>query len=613
MTIPTTQTRWDANLKHYKLDNNNRIIGKNSQLVFTNNKINTSSQDYWSNTPDGGFVLKGGVVNQMPNQRNIWTDNVKNNQVETIALHQQSNYQLYGVNDGDDQEKNEIIDWAYSKTIGDSLFGSQKLVHYFINKKSKTSDSTLFFGTNFGFLHGVDVSHNNEYEEVSTSGREQFAYIPSSLLKQLKFLKDNNAPSKLYGMDGPIDTWIYDKNNDGDVLSTANGAADTGEFVYLYAGMRRGGSEIHSLDVTDRKKPTFRWKISDDQPEFSALGQTWSSPKAVKIHWKGKEKQVLIFGGGYDKDRDEKKLLSGSDPVGNSIYIADAISGNKLWSASETNMKYSIPSNITAIDSNSDSVVDVLFAIDIGGQLWRIDLPKDSSPKIKRRARLSTPEDIQHARYFFYRPNVSITQRRGARSHFNIVIGSGNVTDPLENKTKNRLYVLKEPLSLTSDIITESDLYDATANKIQAGDTNTRNLEINKLKEKKGWYIDLEKTGEKVLSPTATQLGKIFFTTYIPPVSTANNDPCAPPKKGEAKLYILSIDNGSAAFNLSDIQSPPSKNTRSLSFTPSMIPTTPVILPDKTGTASVMVGLQKITSIPYKQLHKVYWKEMNAN
>lgn len=50
-----------------------------------------------------------------------------------------------------------------------------------------------------------------------------------------------------YGMDGSVVAWFKDING--------NSAVDTGDTVYIYAGMRRGGRNYYGLDVSDRSSP----------------------------------------------------------------------------------------------------------------------------------------------------------------------------------------------------------------------------------------------------------------------------------------------------------------------------------------------------------------------
>ena len=53
--------------------------------------------------------------------------------------------------------------------------------------------------------------------------------------------------------------------------------SDSGDHVYLYTGMRRGGSNYYALDVTDRNNPELLWTIQGGSGDFAELGQSMVS------------------------------------------------------------------------------------------------------------------------------------------------------------------------------------------------------------------------------------------------------------------------------------------------------------------------------------------------
>ena len=86
---------------------------------------------------------------------------------------------------------------------------------------------------------------------------------------------------------------LGDFNLDGIVDAAA------GDRVWIYFGMRRGGSTYYALDVTDRDNPRLRWKIGPS--ELPGIGETWSAPAIARVRVNGAtqngENLVLIFGG----------------------------------------------------------------------------------------------------------------------------------------------------------------------------------------------------------------------------------------------------------------------------------------------------------------------------
>ncbi|WP_448216349.1 pilus assembly protein [Endozoicomonas sp. 2B-B] len=437
-----------------------------------------------------------------------------------------------------------------------------------------------------------------------------------------------SKPPKPYGMDGPMTVWIDDANGDGDVLQTNNGSPDSGEHVYLYLTMRRGGSNIYALDVTERNSPVLKWVIRGDQdrdnqadsiannPDFPELGQTWSAPTLAKVRFNGSDRQVLLFGAGYDQDADEQTTIGNND-IGRAIYMVDAETGQKLWSAgnSGTNlnlsdMDYSIPADLAVIDIDNDGLTDYFFAVDIGGQVWRFDVNQNNSGAWNfatggRIANFSGSSSAD-ARRFYERPDVSLSR---SVDHLNIVVGSGFRAKPLGTQVNDRLYVFRDPNIYDApasynynngSVIDESALYDATANLVQQGNGVQRATARSSLGSLKGWYIRFEVSGEKLLGRPTVFNNVLTLTTY------------APGGGGSSFLYVLNIDNASAVVDL-DGNSQVVKGDRKRQLRYDTLTPAPVILNRSSQGADICVGgecfqdiLREAGSIPF---HKTFWRE----
>jgi type IV pilus assembly protein PilY1 len=144
---------------------------------------------------------------------------------------------------------------------------------------------------------------------------------------QLKQLRDNNpqisgSAKKPYFVDGSVGIYQLDANNDGKLVAT------DGDKVHLYLTMRRGGPYLIALDVSDPSTPQLLWQSDASSPGYGALGQTWSTPKVVKI--RGNANPVLVMGAGYDA-ANEDNLPATSDSSGRGILVIDAITGEVLW------------------------------------------------------------------------------------------------------------------------------------------------------------------------------------------------------------------------------------------------------------------------------------------
>ncbi len=210
-------------------------------------------------------------------------------------------------------------------------------------------------------------------------------------------------------------------------------------------------------------------------------------------------------------------------------------------------MAYSIPSDISKIDTTGDGRVDRLYVGDMGGQMWRFDVgdsdPANWTGKIVFKANGATGDQ----RKIFYPPDVVL--ERDSVDYEMIFFGTGDREHPKDSTTVNRIYAVKDKNPSTP--LTETDLVDVTLDLLQ--DPNTSGPDKDQiralLRQKSGWYIKLDvNTGEKVLAPPVVFYKTAYFTTFAPTFGTTG-DPCYV-GEGTARVYILRYDTGNAAFNL---------------------------------------------------------------
>ena len=390
---------------------------------------------------------------------------------------------LLGKPDGGDQKKvSSDSRWS----IGDILHSSPAVITYKGTKSAAGEESfvdKVIYGTNAGYIHMVD----------GKTGKEDWRYLPSDFWDLQRKMKINRQdPLHPYGMDGEPVVWICDKNDNGilqftdrnlDGLDNGGGVGtktcgnSTSDFVRVIMGTRRGGDDrgfIYALDLSttinseeDKVTPRFMWRIAsgDSSGDFRRLGQTWSNPKIATIMVKPQgtafEKEVIIFGGGYDPKLDDDKLFStgdngGNDYLGNAIYIVNPMNGQKILSISGKasgadieveEMNYSVPAEVATLDSDSDGIVDRLYFGDLGGQVWRVDLTaiplkgnKSSSAVIGKLADLSTKTPGERRR--FHSPpsvvQVKDTAFSETEEYDYVLIGSGSRPHPMLEVEKDR-------------------------------------------------------------------------------------------------------------------------------------------------------------------------------
>lgn len=537
---PQEGARWPGNVKRYKLgvDANGYplIVDKDGNAAIDDSTgfFSNSSSSFWSSA-DGADVAKGGVAAQLltPNDRKLFTWTAADRTPTAVAgvtgssaLDVATNRILDGNNSltqamvgaSNSADRTTYINWTRGKNtdgtarlaVGDVLHNEPKLVAYVTDENlARVSNSQkpladpdyqaspeqlyMFFGSNEGFIHAINP----------VNGSEKFAFMPKELLSNPgDYLKNaKGSDNKRYGIDGQINIWTeYNAPaSDSRTLSKA----------YLYAGMRRGGSNYYALDVTDINAPALKWiikgpkqtsttsalgvvTVSNDAsvatPGYEKLGQTFSAPKLanVKVTSGGTSvmKKVLIFTGGYDLDQD---ILGANTPkdddLGNALFIADAETGKLIWSASKTGadlnlatMTNSMPATPTIVDIDGDGAADMIYASDLRGQIFRFDINAayTGSNALASGIRLANlgGATAENNRRFFSSPDVALIRERGGKSYLTIAIGSGHRESPLNTDTNDRFYVVRDSNVLSKPIdtvatpyvaVTESDLVDVSS------------------------------------------------------------------------------------------------------------------------------------------------------
>ena len=592
---PSETYAWSGNLKKYRLDPDGTILDATGApaVEITTGFFRSTAQSYWTIGVDGDAVTLGGAANEqpVPTSRKIYSDlntaaalTAASNQV--VVANATVTTALLGLGAAEAPGRVALIDWLRGADIDDeNQDGSVTDPRYAMGDPMNGRPATVIYGgtvptpdptdgviysvTNDGYLHAINA----------VNGSELWAFIPRQMLARARDLHLNDAvTNRVYGLDGNIRV-IKNEVNDNGVLEPS-----LGERVYLYFGMRRGGSEYYGLDVTNRNAPTLLWKIGPNETGAKLMkgaGQSWSTPTVARVNVSGATQntlqQVLVFGGGYETIQDNGPYVT--DTSGNQIFMVDAVSGNRLWYAGPSadtsadlrhaSMTHSIPGDVRVFDLTGDGFADRMYAADMGGRVWRFDISNGQPPASLvtggvfaslGNAHLSSHPDAT-TRRFYNAPDVSFLSS-GGRTWLNIALGSGYRGHPLNLNTQDRFYSLRDhrPFARltqaqydSSTVITEADvnLIDVTtdiAPTIPPGAS--------------GWRMDLHRpaagwTGEKSLSEARTVQSMIQFSTYEPnSASTASSNSCSP-GIGTNRLYTVSAFTGAPVLDRENPTGPP--------------------------------------------------------
>ena len=639
---PTNSMRWPGNLKRYNFTGNPPAIrDRNNKKVLNNStgNLHDDAHSFWSNEVDGNSIIRGGAASKLDvSERRVttYTGNGTSYLIDDRnRVHEDNASTLGSFVGAQGDELKSILAWARGMDVhdadndgettdtrhqmGDPLHSHPTILTY--GGSSREPDSTIFIGTNEGYLHAVS----------SIDGTELYSFIPAELLGNLKTFYDDKAGFiRPYGLDGDITLWLDDKNHNG-LLDSAS------EQAHLYVGMRRGGKNYYALNVTDKHNPKYLWTIKGGtDSDFAELGQTWSKPVKSKVRIGSDIKDVLIFGGGYDTNQDNAKTRT-EDSTGNALFIVDALTGSLIWktamdtTSDYTQMKYSMPSDPRVLDVNGDGLANQIYIGDMGGQIWRFDVDDQAASAAKLvsgglLANLAT-SDAEGNRRFFYPPDVSLISQEG-QYYLSLAIGSGNRSHPLGRTVRNRFYMIRqndydrapegygavETEASASQLatyrpITEADLYDATANDIDSSNSSVSIAAKSALEDAYGWLLHLEESGEKVLGTSATIDSKIIFASYIPDTTGQSDDICKPATGGN-RAYVVSL------FDATPITGVEPSNRYQDIEQPGIAGTVSVIIdrgdensPDSDWSVNAIIALDSIEMPAVPMMRRLYWSE----
>jgi type IV pilus assembly protein PilY1 len=279
-------------------------------------------------------------------------------------------------------------------------------------EQTRTRPRVVLVGSNGGMLHAIHAGKalsrdkDGPLDDIFDlgTGQELWAFIPPDLLPKLGMMVNGHE----YFVDGtPMvrDIWA-----DGE--GSKPGVKETKEFHTLaIISERSGGQRFLALDVTDpleMLKPDgrpFRWMFPNAcEPEAATMGQTWANfaPKPPPIgpvriaadNTRGWDEQwVTLLNGGYSADLSR----------GRGVYMVDAWTGQKLWSAeakrgsSATGQDYKdevihrmmpVVASPAMVDlgkaedirMDMDGFFDTLVVGDLGGQVWTFRFHTPGTP-----------------------------------------------------------------------------------------------------------------------------------------------------------------------------------------------------------------------------------------
>jgi type IV pilus assembly protein PilY1 len=365
----------------------------------------------------------------------------------------------------------------------------------------------IYVGGNDGMLHAFNASNGNEV----------FAYVPAALYSTLTHLSNPNYGHRYYADGSPTV---------GDVFY--GGAWRT----LLVAGMRGGAKGVYALDVTDpanfsesTANSVVRWEFQDPD-----LGYVFGQPLLVKTN---NGRWSVIVSGGYNAGNASGRAM---------LFLLDAETGalvRKIDTGAGTAASPNGLSGPAAIDGNGDGIVDAVYAGDLNGNLWSFDL-QSATPASWIVGNGTLPLfTTPNGQPITGRPDVTRFPRGGVLVGF----GTGRylaASDHTSTDAQSVYAIWDNGANVTvtlAQLQQQTIAATATRNGVEfrlsthavgpAGDAGLTGDNVisrtNYYATRKGWYVNLPTSGERVVSDAAFRAGRLIFASMIPDASS----PCA--------------------------------------------------------------------------------------
>ncbi|MEO0975565.1 MAG: hypothetical protein AAFX85_20940, partial [Pseudomonadota bacterium] len=214
-------------------------------------------------------------------------------------------------------------------------------------------------------------------------------------------------------------------------------------------------------------------------------------------------------------------------------------------------MTNAVTGKVRTLDLDDDGLVDRLYAADLGGRVWRLDVhnPSEEGDYFHVTggvmASLGGAESAQSAdnRRFYYAPDIALGTA-GGRNFFNLTIASGYRAHPKDGSIQDYFYVLRDyypfsELGLSENAAAEYvGLYGYTHDDL----ADIATLQSNPETLVAGFKMPLATaSGEKVLAETRIFQNNAIFTSYLPQNELTRG--CFA-SLGSGQLYSVNLGTG---------------------------------------------------------------------
>lgn len=384
-----------------------------------------------------------------------------------------------------------------------SFSGASAYAAYADDDDIKDRTPMLYIAGNNGMLHAFEAA----------TGIEKFVFLPNfSIGTKLKKYSDPDYGSNTIA--GNPHQYILDGE-----LTIADAYILTGGIyqwrTILVGTQGRGGNGVFALDITDPDDIKLLWETTD-----SVLGNNLGKPIIAQVadkDWR------VILGNGPNSNGDEARLVMIKLDDGTVTNVPTGVGGDNGLAAP------------TVWDSDGDGIFETAYAGDLKGNIWRFSSLGGTATSNK----LFTAQADQP---ITAAPLVVVNQKTNATWIF---VGTGSYLNnaDLVNTDKQSWYGLIDDGSnnITYTQLLKRELEASEEGKGAVLEEGRESDIVNDPNgHNRGWYIDFEHSGERmIMTPNYVLGGALFAFSFTPEVA----DPCEP--KGSSALWGIQPFSGS--------------------------------------------------------------------
>ena len=593
--------RWAGNLKQYKMGYGS--TGKlttldangNDAINFETNFISECARSFWtptaadtywkfnpqgsclvagsdeSNSPDGNIVEKGAQAYKL---RSITSDN---RNVKTCSSASCTGLAAFsnsippaslGLLATDTDGRDTLIQWARGRDVenereidpapaypnmkmrpsvhGDVVHSRPVAINFGAGDTTATAEVVVFYGGNDGMLRAVNGNRDGGKNIGGLApGMELWSFMPPEFYPYIKRIYENTTPISYMGMtefESPPAPKSY--GMDGAVSAFKNG-----DETWILSTLRRGGRSVYAFDVTNPASPALKWKqgctsqtdASTCTTGFTGIGQTWSTPKELRVP--ATTDPLLIMGGGYDTCEDADPNTCTTSTKGNKIYVLDAVSGARLKTLDTDR---AVVADVFVVPDRTSGLAKMAYAADLGGNVYRInigtDVPADwTITKVAAFGGIGAND-----RKFMFTPDVVYDQGK-----YVVLLGSGDREKPLSDYTHaadvaNKFFMFMDDPEDPTWLSSEPGGLVSMASLVSIG-VNDASPTVATVNENKGWVLDL-RPREQVVTSALTIFGVVSFSTHQPKPVITDPNVCTT-DLGTSYSYNILYTNAAAGAN----------------------------------------------------------------